>query len=136
MAGIKDAYADMTKPPPGKNRGDFVTLYGLAGLNAYVVERRAEIILPLLIAIQRRLDMTRKARTPLSAKVWKDAGSPPKNRRVSILAQLRRMPELVVLLEARHFTFRYRVGKGPVWIEIEKAAWAGAGKEGEEDDEE
>ena len=29
------------------------------------------------------------------------------------------MPDLVTLQEDRHFTFRYRVGKGPAWRQIE-----------------
>jgi hypothetical protein len=118
VARITDAIADMSKPPPGGNV-DFVFVQGLSGLNAYLVERRAEITLPLLLAIQRRTAISRKPLTPLSSRVWRDAGNPPKNRRVAILARLREMPELVTLQEDRHFTFRYRVGKGPACRQIE-----------------
>ena len=147
MAGIKDALADMSYPPGepaasarqpgGKNNANYVMLHGVDGLNAYLVKRRAEITLPLLLAIQRRLDMSRKTHTPLSSKVWRDAGFPPKNRRVAILAQLRRMPDLVVLREDRHFAFRYRVVKGPTWHQIEKDGREGRGPaaEAEEEDE-
>jgi hypothetical protein len=143
MEGIEDAFADMSKSPPestasapqpnGKNGANYVTLCGVKGLNAYLVKRRAEITLPLLLAIQRRLDMSRKAHTPLSSKVWEDAGSPPKNRRAAILMRLRQMPHLVAIHEDRHFTFRYRVEKGPAWRQIEKDGREGVGEEEEED---
>lgn len=151
MGGIEDAFADMSESPPestaptpqpdGKNDNSYVLLRGMKGLNAYLVRRRAEIVLPLLLAIQRRLDMSRrthKTHTPLSSKVWEDAGSPPKNRRVAILAQLRRMPDLVVIREDRHFTFRYRVEKGPTWLQLEKAGPQGEDlkADGDEDEEE
>jgi hypothetical protein len=63
VARITDAIADMSKPPPGCN-ADFVFVQGLSGLNAYLVERRAEITLPLLLAIQRRTAISRKPLTP------------------------------------------------------------------------
>jgi hypothetical protein len=130
MARIEDAFADMSEPPPkGGSSLDngYVILLGMEGLNTYLVERRAEIVLPLLLAIQRRLFMARRRRPPrpwvsLSARVWKEAGNPSKTRRVAILAQLRRMSDLVVLQGSHHFTSRYCVGKGPAWLEIEKGS--------------
>lgn len=126
MVDIEDAFADPPSGSPahrlrGKNRPNFVLLYGVDGLNAYLVKRRAEITLPLLLALHRRLDMRNGTPAPLTPQVWKDAGSPPKNRRVSILAQLRRMPDLVTLHASHHVMFRYRVERGPAWRQIEKA---------------
>jgi hypothetical protein len=143
VADITDAFAppptEGPAPPPptqaeGKVSTNFVTLYGVAGLNTYLVERRALTALPLLLAIQRRLDMKRKARVSITSGVWKDAGNPPRNTRVTMLAHLRRMPELVILHEARRVTSRYRVEKGPAWQQIEKDGREGVGKEEEEDD--
>ena len=117
--GIEDAYADMSRPLPGANT-DFVFLRCPGGLAAYLVEHKALSAFPLLVAIQRRLDVRKKKRAPLSAKVWRDAGDPPKGVRVTMLAHLRRVPELVLLHDDRHFTYRYSVEKGPAWVAIEK----------------
>jgi hypothetical protein len=124
--GIEDAFADMSKPPPGVST-DFVFLRRPGLLIAYLIKYRALMALPLLIAVQRRLDVLKKTRAPLSAKVWKDAGNPSKSLRVTMMAHLRRVPDLVVLREDRHFTFRYSVEKGPAWRGIEKA---GSGERG------
>jgi hypothetical protein len=128
---FKDAFADPPEftaaapRPRGKNRANFILLYGVGGLNTYLVKRRAEITLPLLLALQRRLDLKNEVRVALTPRVWRDAGNPPKNRRVSILAQLRRMPDLVTLHASHHIMYRYRVEKGPAWLRIERDGRAG-----------
>ncbi|HZZ25981.1 MAG TPA: hypothetical protein VFE60_27045 [Roseiarcus sp.] len=70
---------------------------------------------------------------PLRPEVWKDAGNPSKTKRVTILARLRRMPDLVTLQADPHVMFHYRAEKGPVWLQIEKGNHVGVGDE--EDDE-
>jgi hypothetical protein len=135
MPGIEDAYADMSKPPPGKD-ADFVILHHPGSLVAYLVKYRALAAFPLLVALQRRMDVLKKARVPLSAKVWRDAGDPPKSLRVTMLTHLRRVPDLVVLREDRHFTFRYSVEKGSAWRGIDKGQDPLAADEIEEEDEE
>ena len=77
--------------------------------------------------------MKRKARVSITSDVWKDAGRPPKNRRVTILAQLRRMPDLVTLHEVRRAASRYRIEKGPAWRKIEKDGREGVEADDEED---
>jgi hypothetical protein len=146
MRGIEDAYADMSEPSPtppgppsqpkGKNNFNYVTLYGLAGLSAYLLKHRALLAFSLLAAIQRRFATKNEKRAPLVSAVWKDAGNPSKNMRETLLAHLRRMPDLVVLHEDRHVAFRYRVEKGPAWIEIEKAGREGRALPEEEELEE
>jgi hypothetical protein len=93
-----------------------------------------EKALPLLIAIHLRQGVLSKTRVPLASWVWKMAGDPSKNTRVTMLAHLRRLPDLVMLREDRHPMFRYRVEKGPAWHALEKAGKEGRGFE--EDDEE
>jgi len=139
MVDITDAYADppeevSTLSPEKYPNAHFVRLYALASLNAYLAKRKARAALPLLLAIQRRIDVLKKRRVPLSSKVWKDVGNPSKNERVTMLAHLHRMPDLVMLHEDRHPMFRYRVEKGPAWHQIDKAGKNGRGLE--EDDEE
>jgi hypothetical protein len=141
MEDVEDAYADMSEPPPPTPRARkndssiYAKVYGIDGLNTYLVERRAEIVLPLLLAMQRRLAMTTKAVITLSSKVWKDAGNPSKNRRVAIVSHLRRMPDLVVIHEVRRFTSRYRLERGPAWKRIEKDGQEGVAVKWEEEDE-
>ncbi len=121
-------------PPPGKKTHvDFIFLYGLSGLNTYLVKHRALTALPLLLAIHRRQDVTGKARIPITPAVWKDAGSPSKSTRESMLAHLRRMPDLVSIQEDRNPLFRYRVEKGLAWRRIEKAGRENQGLEEETD---
>jgi hypothetical protein len=106
-------------------KANFVHLDGFAELNAYLFQHQAVIVLPLLLAIHRRLDMKGATRTKiaLSASVWKDAGLPPaaKRTRETVLAHLRRMPELVTLQRSQSLVFRYYVEKGPAWRKMEEA---------------
>ena len=114
--------AAMAPPARKKTNVDFIFLYGLSGLNAYLVKRRALTALPLLLAIHRRKAVTGKARIAITPAVWKDAGSPSKSTRETMLAHLRRMPDLVSIHEDRNPLFRYRVEKGLAWLRIEKAS--------------
>jgi hypothetical protein len=129
----EDAYAADPIPVNGK-AVDFLLLYGLTGLCAYVVERKAEKALPLILAIHRHLAMAAKwKRTsiPITKAVWKSAGNPSKNAREAILAHMESMPELVVFREKRTFASRYRVKKGPLWLQLEKASREGKVEEEE-----
>jgi hypothetical protein len=134
----EDIFAD---PPPvastprsrRKNGGDFVFLRGVTGLNAYLVQKRAEAVYPLLLALQQHFDLSRKARVPLTRDVWKMAGDPARHKRETVVAHLRRMPELVTLYEDYRTQFRYRVEKGLLWRHLEEASREGIGpKSGEE----
>jgi hypothetical protein len=123
--GIEDAYAD---PPTGDEKGpagNFVFLYGIVELSAYLVEHRALPVLSLLLAIHRRQNMSGLAKVALTPAVWKDAGDPPRHTRETLLAHLRRMPGLVLLTEERNLLFRYRVAKGPAWLRMEKVGKRG-----------
>ena len=51
-----------------------------------------------------------------------------------MLAHLRRVPELVLLHDDRHFTYRYSAEKGPAWLAIEKAGFAASELTGDVDD--
>jgi hypothetical protein len=59
----------------------------------------------------------------LTAAIWKDAGIPPEAKRTrnTLLAHLRRMPDLVLIREDWTPYFRYRVKRGPAWRRIENA---------------
>jgi hypothetical protein len=122
--GIEDAYADMPlSSPPSK--ASFVRLYGFNVLSAYLLEREATIVYPLLLALHRHLDMAEKrgeTEVALTSEVWKDAGTPPKRTRATMLGHLRRMPELVILHNSQTLTFRYYIGKGPAWSRMEMEA--------------
>jgi hypothetical protein len=131
--GIEDAFADMSQPPPGGSKENFIRLYGVAELNAYLLERQATIAYPLLLALHRHLDMAEKrgeTEVALTSAVWEDAGVPPKSKRTreTMLAHLRRMPDLVLFHDNRTLFFRYYIGKGPAWRRMEEAG--GKGKRG------
>jgi hypothetical protein len=124
------AYADESLSPASNGEGvngkavDFLLLYGLSGLCEYVVERKAEKALPFLLALNRHLTMAlrRWGRTsiPITKAVWRSAGNPSKNARQTIMAHIELMPELIILREKRTFASRYRVEKGPLWLQLEK----------------
>jgi hypothetical protein len=133
MANFTAALADPPESFLSKNpNANFILLYGLAGLNAYLIERRAVAALPLLLAVHRRLEMKHKARIAITSDVWKDAGDPSRTTRETMLAHLRRLPELVSIHEVRRVASRYRVEKGPAWRQIERAGREGV--EQEDDD--
>ena len=133
--GAEEAYADMSQPAPRRRSatGNFILLYGVAKLSAYLVERQATIVYPLLLALHRHLDMAEKrgekevASTPA---VWENAGIPPtlKSTRETILAHLRQMPDLVILHDNGTLFFRYYVRKGPAWRRMEAEAGRKSGK--------
>jgi hypothetical protein len=127
------------KPPPNP-KGNFVTWYGPGAMSAYLIKRRATIVLPLLLAIKRRLKITEKRRNgkamALTSVVWKEAGDPSKNVRETMLDRLRQMPELVIFSPSHNWNFRYRVEKGPAWLAIEKAARRERNEKDEEGEEE
>jgi len=133
VADITDAYAEPPLPSE-KKAVNFVTLWGLARFSAYLVDHRAEKAVLLLLAIQRRMDVKHKTKVALTSDVWKDAGDPSRTARETILAHLRRMPELVTLHEVRRVASRYRVEKGPMWLQIEKAGRDGVEEEEEEEE--
>jgi hypothetical protein len=130
IARPEDAYADMSQPAPRYekgSKGNFVFLYGLAALSAYLFEHQAIIAYPLLLALYRHLDMAEKkgeSDVALTAAVWEDAGVPPEAKRTrhTMLAHLRRMPDLVVIHNSRTLFFRYYVTKGPAWRRMEEEA--------------
>jgi hypothetical protein len=99
----------------------FLFLVGFDALATYVVERRAVSALPLLQAIHRRLLMSGKEDQALTLALWKEAGDPPQRARTTILAHLRRMPDLIAIREAKSFAYRYHVAKGPLWRTFETA---------------
>jgi hypothetical protein len=130
---IKEAFADMSQPPLGGSKENFIRLYGVAALNAYLVSRQATITYPLLLALHRHLDMAEKRgemEVALTSAVWEDAGVPPKSKRTreTMLAHLRRMPDLVVFHDNRTLFSAIILGKGPAWRRMEEAA--GKGKRG------
>jgi hypothetical protein len=114
----EDAYADMSQPPPLLSREekeetedsrkdvDFLLLYGLSGLCEYVVERKAEKALPLILALSRHLRLALKrgkTSVAITQAVWRTAGNPPRNVRTTVLAHISEMPDLIVLREKRTF---------------------------------
>lgn len=82
---------------------------------AAVVEARAEVVLPLVLAIHRQLTMTRKTETPLNEAIWCAAGSPNHKRRQRILQKLKVLPELVELIPCRTRVSHFRVRRGRWW---------------------
>jgi hypothetical protein len=133
---VMDAACDMSEPPPRRLRSrprksrnakkEFIYLHGITGLCAELVKRRAEKVLPLLLAVHRRMDMKEgETSVAITPAMWKTAGNPSSRARVTILAHLKRMPDLVSLSGGHNLAFRYRIGKGPLWQQIEQA---GAGK--------
>ena len=106
--------------------GDFIHMYGVAGLNAYLVQRRAEIALPFLLAIHCEHERTLNSWTAwalITAEAWRDAGTPSKAMRMKILARLRKMPDLVTLhFDPDHTPPRCRIKKGPAW-RVNRHGW-------------
>jgi hypothetical protein len=127
---IKDCYADESEPPPGYGKGpkeNFVIVYGVDQLNAYLVERQATIVYPLLLTVRRYLRMAERrgeTEVALTAAVWEGVGASSKMKRTreTMLAHIRQMPELVTLRDSRTLMFRYYVGMGPAWRQMETEA--------------
>jgi hypothetical protein len=123
----------MSQTPPehgNRKKGNFILLYGVNELNAYLTERQATVVYPLLLTLHRHLDMAEKrgeTEVALTPAVWGDAGLPStmKRTRETVLAHLRSMPELVLIREDRTPYFRYRIAKGPAWRRMEAEAEAG-----------
>ena len=120
IAAVKAARAKQRKA-----RRDFLHLEGFTPLAAYVVKHHAEKALPLLLVIYRRLLMYERKDLALTAPVWANAGNPSQQTRKTVLALLRRMPDLITIREARNFTYRYRIAKGPLWHTFETTEPAG-----------
>jgi hypothetical protein len=139
VAGVEGIFANPNELPPERRPSkitrtrrdsDFLNFPCFTTFVSYIVKRRAEKALPLLLAIHRRLDMrnaenARRGRSgkieslPLTPGLWRDAGNPAKTTRNAIYKHLRAMPDLVVILEHRTLTSHYRLKKGPGWLAIE-----------------
>jgi hypothetical protein len=104
-----------------KANRDFLYLVGFDALAVYVVERHAEKALPLLHAIHRRQMVSGKKSVALTPAVWAEAGNPSQRTRKTVLALLRRMPDLITIREAKSYVYRYYVAKTPLWSTFETA---------------
>lgn len=129
---MEDMFAEPPPPaPPRRSRrkgdADFVVVRGLSGLNAHIVEKRAVAAYPLLLALQQQFEISHKTRVSLTRDVWKAAGDPARHERETVMAHLRRMPDLVLIHEDFRVQFRYRVEKGPLWLQIEAISREGVG---------
>jgi hypothetical protein len=82
-----------------------------------VVDARAEVALPLVMAAHRRLTMRRLNMIPLTSSVWQAAGYADcsKRRRQTAIANLRKIPQVLELKEQRSLSARYHLSYGPLW---------------------
>jgi hypothetical protein len=71
--------------------------------------------LPLVQAMHRRLTMSRGTLIRLDASLWAAAGSPTRRGRRTIVAQLRKLPDLVLIKQKRTPFNHYMLAKGPLW---------------------
>jgi hypothetical protein len=109
-----DLHKSEVKLPSLKQPAAFVPAIPLAVLQA-VVRAHAEKALPLILAIHRQLQMTRRKSTPINAAVWDAAGNPTGKRRAAILRKLKSVPPVVVVVPARTPVSYYRAARGPLW---------------------
>lgn len=98
----------------GASNAEYVPSFPLK-IQLALVEAKAEVALPLVLAIHRQLTMTHRQETPLNEAVWRAAGSPSARRRHIILQKLKRLPSVLELIEARSSTSRYRLRRGELW---------------------
>ena len=117
-AGDRLTDADLRKSeiklPPVKKPAAFVPAIPLAILQA-VVEAHAEKALPLILAIHRQLEMSKRKSTPINAAVWQAAGNPTEKTRAAILRKLKQLPEIILVEPARTPVSHYRAARGPLW---------------------
>ena len=102
------------KLPSTRQRAAFVPPIPVAVVQA-VVDVDAEKALPLILAVHRQLQMTRRAWTPINAAVWKAAGDPTGKERSAILRKLKAMPQIILLEPHRTPTSYYRAARGSLW---------------------
>jgi hypothetical protein len=98
----------------GTSNAEYIPPFPLR-IQLALVEAKAEVALPLVLAIHRQLTMTRRQETPLNEAVWRAAGSPSAKKRHNILEKLMRLPGIIQLIEARSPTSRYRLRRGELW---------------------
>lgn len=92
----------------------FVPAIPLAVLQV-VVKTHAEKALPLILAIHRQLQMTKREWTPISGAVWEAAGAPTGKTRAAVLRKLRALPDIIRIEPRRTAVSHYRAAKGPLW---------------------
>jgi hypothetical protein len=97
-----------------KKPAAFVPAIPVAVVQA-VVQARAEKALPLILAIHRQLQMTKRKSTPINAAVWETAGNPTVKRRAAILNKLKGVPAIILVQPERTPVSYYRAARGPLW---------------------
>ena len=112
------AAAESKRASYQQKRNGFLFLEGFSELNMYLVQRRALLALPLVLAFHRRQAMKQKRLIALVPELWKDAGDPPRHMRETMLKHLRRMPDLIRIHRANSLTIHYLLERGPVWREF------------------
>src|SRR6516164_5653385 len=85
-----------------------------------IVAKGAESALPLVLAAHRRMFMRKFRSTALTKSIWQAAGLPNDDnvdvwRRRTALVNLRKIPDVLVLVEKRSPIARYWVSYGPLW---------------------
>ena len=111
---LGDYKAPLAKKLPRRRWKAFTPPFPLPILAA-VVAAKAEMALPLILAIHRQLVMTKRASTPLNGAIWEAAGDPPTQRKKTILRRLQTLSEVISLTAEQTPMSYYRVAKGPLW---------------------
>jgi hypothetical protein len=84
-----------------------------------VVAKSAHLAVPLILAAHRNMRMRGSDEVLLVRGVWEAAGYSPTTdrRRWSVLAQVRNIPEIMLVEERRSPIARYLLRRGPAWAE-------------------
>jgi hypothetical protein len=71
--------------------------------------------LPLLLAIYNQMIVRKKPTVSITAKVWEVAEAHTRQERRTMLAALKRIPDLVHLEYRARLASKYRASQGPLW---------------------
>jgi hypothetical protein len=82
-----------------------------------IIAKKAEYALPLVLAAHRRMYIREAKATALTKPIWQAAGlyEASEQRKRTTLQHLRKIPEVLTLIEKPSFIARYWVAYGPLW---------------------
>jgi hypothetical protein len=76
--------------------------------------------LPLILVVYRRMYMRKTDSTALTEQIWTECGERTESERRAVLAQLRKVPGVMVATPEHRLQWRYRLTLGPLWNENQK----------------
>lgn len=108
-------------PPKARRRGPRSRLHheeffmGPVWLLREINRARAWRALPLILAAYRRMRMRKEDSIALTEQIWAECGEPGEGGRRAVLAQIRKIPGIVVITPEHRLQWRHRLVLGALW---------------------